>query len=194
MTRGAVLLDTRPVADYAAGHVPGALLVPLDGQYASWVGTLAGPEDTLVLIADPARIEEAVMRLARVGYENVAGVLAGGIERWRAEGRPLARLGLEAVTEAVRPGRRVLDVRRGPEWDAFHLEGATHVPLAGLSARLRERAGELDPAADWVVVCASGYRSGIACSVLERAGFERLTNAAGGMDAWQRAGRPLTMA
>lgn len=194
VARGAILLDTRAVADYAAGHVPGALLVPLDGQYASWVGTLAGPGDALVLIADGPRVEEAVMRLARVGYENVTGVLADGIERWRSEARPLARLGLEAVTEALRPGRRVLDVRRGPEWDAFHFDGAIHAPLARLPALLRERAGELAPAADWVVVCASGYRSAIACSVLERAGFKRLTNAVGGMDAWRRAGLPLPTA
>ena len=192
VAHGATLLDTRSVTDYAAGHVPGALLVPLDGQYASWVGTLAGPEDALVLITDAARAEEAVMRLARVGYENVSGVLGGGFERWRSEGRPLGYLGLEPVTEALRPGRRVLDVRRGPEWDAVHLEGATHVPLARLPELLRERAGELDPKADWVVVCASGYRSGIACSVLERAGFERLTSAVGGMDAWKRAGLPVS--
>ena len=190
VARGAILLDTRPLADYAAGHVPGALLVPLDGQYASWVGTLAGPGDALVLTADGPRVEEAVMRLARVGYDHVAGVLADGIERWRAEERPLARLALEAVTDAVRPGRRVLDVRRGPEWDAFHVEGATHVPLAQLAARARE----LDAQADWVVVCASGYRSSIACSVLERAGFGRLTNATGGMDAWRRAALPLPTA
>jgi len=184
---GAVLLDTRLAAEWAAAHVPGALLVPLDGQYASWVGTLVQPDQPLVVLADPAREEEALMRLARVGYETIAGTLAGGIERWRAEGRPVARGAQAPITEAVGSGRRVLDVRRRPEWDAFHIEGATHVPLAQLAAR----SGELDPGADWAVVCASGYRSGIACSVLERAGFRRLTNAAGGMDAWRRAGRPV---
>ena len=184
--QGAIVIDTRPVADYAAGHVPGSLLVPLDGQYASWVGTLVRPEDPLVLVAEPARAEEAVMRLARVGYENVTGLLEGGVAGWPAAGRALARIGNESIAEAVRAGRRVLDVRRGPEWEAFHLEGATHIPLAQLPAR----AGELDRGAEWAIVCASGYRSGIACSVLERAGFARLVNAAGGMDAWQRAGLP----
>ena len=183
-SRGATWLDTRPFADYAAGHVPGALLVPLDGQYASWVGTLVGPGDPLVLIAEPARAEEAVLRLSRVGYENVVGVLEGGIERWSAERLPLARTASAPVTDAIRPGRNVLDVRRAPEWSAFHVEGATHLPLA----RLPERARDLDAAAEWVVVCASGYRSGIACSVLERAGFTQLTNATGGMDTWRRAG------
>ena len=187
--RGALCVDTRSVPEYAAGHLPGTLLVPLDGQYASWVGTLAAPDVPLVLIVEPARAEEAVMRLARVGYENVAGLLEGGVARWGAEGRPLARIGIEPVTDAIRPGRRVLDVRRSPEWDGFHLEGATHIPLAQLPARARE----LDPAAEWVVVCASGYRSGIACSVLERAGFRHLTSATGGMDAWRREGRPVAV-
>ena len=182
--RGAIVLDARPFADYAAGHVPGSLHVPLDGQYASWVGTLVGPDDRLVLVSDPARTEEAVMRLARVGYENLSGVLDGGVPGWAAAGRPLQRAAAEAVIGAIRAGRRVLDVRRAPEWNDSHLEGAHHIPLAQLAAR----AGELDRGAEWVVVCASGYRSGIALSVLERAGFTRLVNAAGGMDAWRRAG------
>ena len=182
--RGAIVLDARPVADYAAGHVPGSLHVPLDGQYASWVGTLVGPDDRLVLVSDPARTEEAVMRLARVGYENLSGVLDGGVPGWAAAGRRLQRAAAEAVIGAIRAGRRVLDVRRAPEWNDSHLEGAHHIPLAQLAAR----AGELDRGAEWVVVCASGYRSGIALSVLERAGFTRLVNAAGGMDAWRRAG------
>ena len=182
--RGAIVLDARPFADYAAGHVPGSLHVPLDGQYASWVGTLVGPDDRLVPVSDPARTEEAVMRLARVGYENLSGVLDGGVPGWAAAGRRLQRAAAEAVIGAIRAGRRVLDVRRAPEWNDSHLEGAHHIPLAQLAAR----AGELDRGAEWVVVCASGYRSGIALSVLERAGFTRLVNAAGGMDAWRRAG------
>jgi len=182
--RGAIVLDARPFADYAAGHVPGSLHVPLDGQYASWVGTLVGPDDRLVLVSDPARTEEAVMRLARVGYENLSGVLDGGVPGWAAAGRRLQRAAAEAVIGAIRAGRRVLDVRRAPEWNDSHLEGAHHIPLAQLAAR----AGELDRGAEWGVVCASGYRSGIALSVLERAGFTRLVNAAGGMDAWRRAG------
>jgi hydroxyacylglutathione hydrolase len=122
-----------------------------------------------------------------VGYDRIAGMLDGRAESWRAAGLRIASTGDEPVARAVRPGRRVLDVRRRPEWDSGHIEGATHVPLAQLPGRT----GELDRAADWVVVCASGYRSGIATSVLERAGFPRVTNAAGGMDAWRRDGLPI---
>ena len=94
----------------------------------------------------------------------------------------------EPIQDAVRAGRRVLDVRRVREWEAGHIEGATHVPLS----ELPQRAPELDPAAEWLLVCASGYRSSIAASVLERAGFCRLVNGVGGMDRWRAAGMPVT--
>ncbi len=182
--KGAVVLDVRNSAEYGSAHLPGALHVSLDGQYASWVGTLVGPDESLLMVAPDARIEEAVMRLTRVGYENVVGTLDGGMKAWTAEGRLTAASPDEPIGDAIRAGRRVLDVRRAPEWEASHLEGAVHVPLH----QLPQRVAELDSSADWVVVCASGYRSTIAASVLERAGFTHVTNAAGGMDAWMRDG------
>ncbi len=186
---GATLLDTRSTEDYALGHPWGALHVALDGQYASWVGTLLTPADRIVLLADPDRVEEAAMRLARVGYENLVGWLEGGFERWRSEGRPEGVMVQEPAESALRADRRVLDVRRTPEWKSFHAEGAIHIPLAQLAAR----ASELDSSAEWAVTCAGGYRSAIAASVLERAGFKRVVNAAGGMDAYRRAGLPVTI-
>ena len=151
------------------------------------MGTLVGPEDRLLLLAAPEREEEAVMRLARVGYENVAGILDGGIDAWRSAGLPVSRVPQEPAESASRGERRVLDVRRSAEWSAFHLEDATHVPLSQLPKRL----AELDRSEEWVVLCASGFRSSIATSVLERAGFTRIVNGVGGMDAYRAAGRPL---
>jgi rhodanese-related sulfurtransferase len=161
--------------------------VSLDGQYASWVGTLVGPDARILLVVEPARAEEAVMRLARVGYENVAGILDGGVERWKAEGLPVASVAQQPVESALGSGRRVLDVRRPAEWERFHFGGATLIPLAQLPAKL----GQLDRGADWAIVCASGYRSSIAASVLERAGFTHVTNATGGMDAYLSMGLPV---
>lgn len=178
----ATVLDTRSNAAYGADHPAGALHVSLDGQYASWVGTLVDPDSALVLVADPERAEEAVLRLARVGVESVVGLLEGGPEEWRKAGVSLARIPQEPVATARRPGRRVLDVRRRREWDLFHLEDAAHIPLA----ELPNRVGELDRSAEWLVMCASGFRSGIACSVLERAGFTRVVNAVGGLDELRR--------
>ena len=127
------------------------------------------------------------MRLARVGYENVAGLLGADPTAWSAAGLPTTSVRLEPMPAAVSPGRRVLEVRRQHEREAGHIEDATHVPLAQLPARVQQLEGE----ADWVVLCASGYRSMIATSILERAGFRRISSGAGGMDAWRREGRPM---
>jgi hydroxyacylglutathione hydrolase len=185
--QGAITLDTRSGEAFAACHPAGALNVGLDGQYASWVGTLIRPDEPLLLIAQASRVEEAVMRLARVGYENVAGVLEGDMERWRAEGLPVSAMERLPVESWTVGERTVLDVRRSREWNDFHLKGATHIALA----QLPERLDELDRGAEWVVVCASGYRSSIAGSILKRAGFARVVNGTGGMDAWRAAGLPL---
>jgi hydroxyacylglutathione hydrolase len=184
---GAIVLDTRSPAAHGAAHPEGAINVGLDGQYASWVGTLVRPDDRLLVIAEPERAEEAVMRLARVGYENVVGLLEGGIERWKAEGLPVAAVAQEPAEHALRSGRHVLDVRRPGEWEMFHLKGATPIPLA----QLAERLGELDRDEEWVVVCEAGYRSSIAASLMQRAGFTRVTNATGGMDDYLRKGLPV---
>jgi hydroxyacylglutathione hydrolase len=184
---GAVIVDTRPAEQFGAAHATGSLNVPLDGQYASWVGTLLAPDQAILLIADRDRIEEAVMRLARVGYENVVGVVEGGVEGWRTAGLPVGSIALVPAASLAAPGRRVLDVRRAREWEEGHVAGATHIPLA----ELPKRVGELDRAAEWTVMCASGYRSGIAASVLERAGLTQVANAVGGLAAYRAAGLPV---
>jgi hydroxyacylglutathione hydrolase len=189
LARGAVLLDTRPAEAFAAAHPAGAIQVGLDGQYASWVGTVLRPEDELLVLAPPGRAEEAVVRLARVGYERIAGFVPDTADAWRAAALDVAATGWEPAPRAVRAGRRVLDVRRRPEWEAGHVEGAVHVSLAQLPAR----AGELERGADWVVICASGYRSAIGASLLERAGHPRVTIGAGGMDALRAASMPLAI-
>ena len=186
---GAVLLDTRAAEAFGQCHPAGALSVSLDGQYASWVGTLLRPDQDILLVTEPDRAEEAVTRLARVGYERIVGIMEGGCERWRADGLPVASTRQMPASE-LRPGdAHVLDVRRRGEWDRFHLAGATLVPLS----QLPERAKELDRTAEWSVVCATGYRSVIAASVLERAGL-RARNVTGGMDAYRRAGLPVEAA
>jgi rhodanese-related sulfurtransferase len=185
---GAVLIDTRSAEAFAECHPAGALHVGLDGQYASWVGTLVRPDQDLVLLADRDREEEAVMRLARVGYERVAGFLDGGCEAWSAAGLPSAVAKLVTlVNDGVPDGVRVLDVRRDGEWRDGHLAGAVHAPLH----RLPEQVASLDRNTEWLLVCAGGYRSIIGASILERAGFTRLRAASDGTDAWRRAGRPM---
>jgi glyoxylase-like metal-dependent hydrolase (beta-lactamase superfamily II)/rhodanese-related sulfurtransferase len=189
VAEGAVLLDVRPAAEFAALHPNGALHVGLDGQYASWVGTLVNPDQDLVLLADPEREEEAVMRLARVGYERVVGVVDGGIAAWQGAGLPVQSLDTVPIAALAEPadGRRVLDVRRDNEWRSGHLPGATHVPLHLLPKRL----AELPRDAAWTVVCGGGYRASIGASVLQSAGFRNVTAAREGVDNWRKAGMPL---
>jgi hydroxyacylglutathione hydrolase len=172
---GAVLLDTRPATVYASGHVRGSVHIGLGGQFASWAGALIGLDRDVVLLAED-QVEEARLRLARVGIDRVTGYLEVG------GGLPLVPTKQIEVQELR--GRReefcIVDVRRRPEWDAGHIEGARHLPLDNL----REGVGTLDRSQPIAVHCKGGYRSLIACSLLEGAGFEHVFNILGGYDAW----------
>jgi hydroxyacylglutathione hydrolase len=186
---GAVVLDTRPAADYGAGHLPEAMQIGLSGQLASWAGALLSPQGPLILVAeDEERVAETRTRLARVGLENVAGFLSGGILGWDAQGRPLARteqIAVDELRERLREDSalQLVDVRRPGEWQTGHIPGAISMPLHQL-AQLAEALDRERPVA---AICAGGYRSSIATSVLERLGFLKVTNVVGGMAAWTGA-------
>ncbi len=185
---GALVLDTRPAPQYGAGHVPGSMHIALSGQYASWAATLIGLDTPIMLVAeDPERLAESRMRLARVGVEKIVGCLDGGVLAWERSGRPLNQTPQVSVLDlceqlSSRPNEiQLVDVRRPMEWEAGHIAQATLKPLNQL-ARLT---GGLDPAKPVFVHCKSGYRSSIATSLLERAGFRSIVNVVGGFDAWQ---------
>lgn len=188
---GEIALDVRPGDEFAAGHVPGAVNIALSGQFASWAATVLGLAAHPVLIAaSDEQVEEARLRLARVGIEVLNGYLAGGVEGWRRAGFAAATLAQITVGELdsqlKSSGVQVLDVRRAPEWEAAHLECATCWPLDNF----RVSPPELDRALPVAVHCKSGYRSMIACSLLQRAGFNSIVNVVGGFDAWQEAKLP----
>ncbi|HEV2299720.1 MAG TPA: MBL fold metallo-hydrolase [Candidatus Acidoferrales bacterium] len=184
---GAVVLDTRPTAEYSACHVPGALHIALSGQYASWAAILLGLDSKIILVAeDPERLRESQMRLARVGIEKVAGYLDGGMLAWEKAGLQAAQvpeisvLDLARAIEEQNGNLQVIDVRKNAEWEAGHIEQACLKPLD----QLRKLLGDLDRARPIAVHCKSGYRSSIATSLLEAAGFQNLMNVTGGFDAW----------
>jgi rhodanese-related sulfurtransferase len=190
---GAIVVDVRSAAAFGAGHVPGSVHLALRGDFASWAGILLPTGSRLLLVTDDEEgVREAVTRLARVGIEGVAGYLAGGVAAWDAAGQPLGRLEQIAVDE-LRDRRTedrallVLDVRRRGEYESGHVPGALFVPLD----RLEAEAGALDPARPTAVVCAGGYRSSAASSLLRRRGFTRLANVVGGTAAWVAAGLPV---
>ena len=192
LAEGGIALDVRPGEQYAAGHVPGSINIALSGQFASWAGALLGLAARPVLIAESQEaVSEARMRLARIGLEDARGYLKGGVEAWIEAGLPLSTLpqiSVEALREKLRGGGlQVLDVRREPEWAAGHIEGAGWWPLDNFKVA----PPEIDRDVPIAVHCKGGYRSMIACSLLERAGFRNVTNMVGGFDAWQQAGLPV---
>ena len=189
--RGAVALDVRPNDQFAAGHVPGSINIALSGQFASWAGAVLGLSARPVLIAETSdQLDEARLRLARVGIEDVAGYLDGGPAAWQQLGFPLQSLPQITVEELNARLRGdaplVLDVRRESEWDAGHISGAEWYPLDRFKAALPPI--ELDRSI--AVHCAGGYRSVIACSLLQRAGYNNVINVIGGFDAWREAQLP----
>jgi glyoxylase-like metal-dependent hydrolase (beta-lactamase superfamily II)/rhodanese-related sulfurtransferase len=191
LAEGAELVDVRPVADFAAGHIPGALSIPLHPAFASWLGWLAPHDRPLVVVRDrdqdPAEI---LWQALKIGYENVAGELAGGMDGWAGARQPTATIPLTRPEQIG--GAQVLDIRQRAEFAAGHLPGAAHVELGDLPARLDEVAAGL-PAGPTVVMCGHGERAMGAASLLARAGRGDVTVLDGGPGDWAKAtGSPLS--
>ncbi len=190
---GAVLLDAREPADFAAGHLRGAVNVGLQGRFAEWGGDVMTPDREVVLVGDPALGVEAKVRLGRVGYDHVVGQLSDPAELFTS--RPdlietSSRLTIEQLAElrGLEPGLQVVDVRGPGETVAGTLPGAREIHLAVLTDSL----AAMDKAAPVVVYCESGYRSQIAASVLVEAGFADVSDLLGGYHAWENAGLPTS--
>jgi hydroxyacylglutathione hydrolase len=195
LDEGEIALDVRPGEEFAAAHVPGSVNIALSGQFATWAGTVLGLAARPVLIAgSDGQIEEARLRLARVGIEALGGYLRGGVDAWKQAG--FATVELSQITANELRGRlrrgevQVLDVRRAGEWEAGHIEQAAWWPLDNFKVS----APEIDQSTPIAVHCKSGYRSTIASSLLLRAGFTNVTNVVGGLDAWQEAKLPVVAA
>jgi glyoxylase-like metal-dependent hydrolase (beta-lactamase superfamily II)/rhodanese-related sulfurtransferase len=194
LPQDANVLDVRPGDVFAAGHVPGSICIALSGQFASWAGGILGIHSKPVLVGDTdVQIEEARLRLARVGIEDLRGYLDGGVAAWQKAGLPVAKtaqISPQELNQKLHSGSLcaadVLDVRREGEWQAGHIAEVECRALdtfpQGLPAIDKERAV--------AVHCKSGYRSIIACSLLERAGYRNVINVPGGFDAWHAAGLP----
>ena len=175
---GAAMVDVRPVGDFAAGHVPGALSVALRGSFATWLGWLLPPRQQVVVLRnldqDP---DEIVWQATKIGRDNVDAELLGGIESWAAAGLPVSTIRL--VEPGGIAGHRPLDVRLNSEFIAGHVPGAAHIELGDLSARLDDL-----PTGPLAVMCGHGERAMTAASVMERAGQRDLIAVAGGPPEW----------
>ncbi|MEQ8715487.1 MAG: MBL fold metallo-hydrolase [Cyclobacteriaceae bacterium] len=179
---GAIILDTRIPDQFEKGFVKGAYSIGLDGTFAVWVGTLFDINQKLVLVTAEGKQEESVLRLARVGFENVAGYLKGGVEAWSGAGESLETIDSikgEEISTYQAKGLTVMDVRRNPEFDTEHIEGALNVPLKDLEQNL----DKVDPEQQYLVHCLGGYRSMIASSILKRNGINNIVNVWGGWNS-----------
>jgi glyoxylase-like metal-dependent hydrolase (beta-lactamase superfamily II)/rhodanese-related sulfurtransferase len=182
---GALLLDVRPGKEYTAAHLYGSFHVGLDGNFATWCGTLLESNTAIVLIAVDGQEGEAAMRLGRIGYDNVLGYLDGGVES--LESRPdllrhTSQITAQALSERLAGNEppQIVDVRTGEEWEQAHVLGSVHIPLGELAERL----DDVPRNSNFVVHCATGYRSLVAASILERNGFTNFSDLAGGYLAW----------
>jgi hydroxyacylglutathione hydrolase len=187
---GAVLVDARPVADYAPAHVPGAVSIPLRAQFATWLGWLVPADTPIIVVRNPDQdLAELIWQAVNIGVERIVGELAGGTDTWAAAGHPTAGTRLLGPAE-IDERHRVLDVRQDAEFTAGHLPGAVHVELGSLA----QTAAAL-PDAPTVVMCGHGERAAGAASLLERAGHRDVAVLEGGPDDWSDAtGRDLVRA
>jgi rhodanese-related sulfurtransferase len=186
---GAQVLDTREPTMFAASHLADSINIGLVGQYATWAGTLLSHDTPVVIIADPGMERDSALRLGRIGFDNVAGFLAGGLAALADRPELIRR------TERLSPGvladrlsashpPLVLDVRNVDEREASAISGSVHIPLNQLTRRL----DEIPRDRPVVIHCAGGYRSSTAASLLQRAGVD-VSELAGGIAAWE-SGRP----
>jgi glyoxylase-like metal-dependent hydrolase (beta-lactamase superfamily II)/rhodanese-related sulfurtransferase len=191
MEQGVPALDVRAPEKFAAGHIPGSINIALSGQFATWAGTLLGVAAKPILLADSdEQISEARVRLARVGIDAEPGHLSECTEKWTIAGYLLATVQQISVHDLRekqdQDNLQVVDVRREAEWKSGHIKGSELCPLDKFAKQIPW----LPDHVPTMVHCKSGYRSMIACSLLQKAGYPNVVNVVGGFDAWAEAKYP----
>ncbi len=179
---GGQVVDVRPVADYAAGHIPGSLAIPLRDAFATWLGWLVpDPTTPVIIVAGPGQdLGEVIWQALKIGYENLAGSLAGGVPAWQSAGNPVTATPLHAPGEVNPAG--VIDVRQASEYASGHLPGARNIELGALASQAASVQGR-----PVVAMCGHGERAVTAASVLEQAGHHSVAVLAGGPPDWSAA-------
>ncbi len=180
-----VVIDVRPVAQYGAGHVPNSINIGLGGQFASWAGTLITVGTPIAIVAETEeQVDEAVMRLARVGEESVKGFIL--IAEYAGDKKTVEQIPVDQVNQKLNDNIQFVDVRRPAEHAAGHAAKTMNIPLDKLSREI----DRLDPDKPTYIICQGGYRSSLGTSILENAGFKQVYNTTGGTKAWLDAGLP----
>ncbi|MGD9131902.1 MAG: MBL fold metallo-hydrolase [Candidatus Bathyarchaeota archaeon] len=186
------IIDTRTPVAFGGSHVKGSYSLPPSRlSNVGWIEDYNKP--ILLVVEDPEALDFAVRNLLRLGLDNFAGYLLGGVEAWYKHALPLEKTNLITVHELKnmldeKQELTVLDVRRENEWNEGHIKGAFRIYLG----HLPNQTDKLDPKKPVVVICKTGKRSSFGTSILLKAGFEKVYNCLGGIDAWKKSGFPLT--
>lgn len=185
----AIILDTRDAQTFAKAFIPKSYNIGLDGSFANWVGTtIIDLKQPILIIAEEGREEEAVKRLARIGFDNTLGYLTGGMKAWMLAGREIDAILSISAGELVHKMQKeevnVVDVRRASEYHSEHIENAINIPLD----YLKDSEFKIDKNKTYYVHCRSGYRSMVFISILRAKGYKNLMDVKGGIEAVKENG------
>ncbi|WP_288791021.1 MBL fold metallo-hydrolase [uncultured Elizabethkingia sp.] len=177
---GALILDTRPAAEFHKGFIPQSVNIGVKGDFAPWVGAMiVDVKQPLLLVTDEGSEEEVITRLSRVGFDNVLGYLKGGVSAWQSAGKEtdsVDRITPEEFAQRYREYVKIIDVRKEGEYAAEHIADAYSRPLAYINTWIKD----IDPKEHFFLHCAGGYRSMIAASILQARGYRNFTEVEGG--------------
>lgn len=185
LASGAEVVDVRPVADFATAHLPGSVSIALRPVFATWLGSLLPDDTPLVMVFNPDQDPAEILGQAhKIGYDQIAGELDGGLASWVAAGEPTGSIPLVRADALIYlpEGERVLDIRQATEFAAGHIPGADHVELGELTTGAADQ-----PTQPTVVMCGHGERAMGAASLLARAGHRDVSVLDGGPDDWAEA-------
>jgi glyoxylase-like metal-dependent hydrolase (beta-lactamase superfamily II)/rhodanese-related sulfurtransferase len=188
----ALILDTRAPDVFAKGFIPNSINIGLDGSFAMWVGEMiADIKQEILLVTEPEREEEAIIRLSRVGYDNTIGYLQGGFEAWKNENKEIdhvERISASELENKHKENPIIIDVRKQSEFDSEHVVNAINIPLN----QINQRFSEIPSEQNFIVHCAGGYRSMIAASILNSRGYHNFVDVEGGMAEILKTATPKT--
>jgi glyoxylase-like metal-dependent hydrolase (beta-lactamase superfamily II)/rhodanese-related sulfurtransferase len=184
IAKGALVVDSRTADDFEKGFIPTSINFGLNGQYAIWAGTLIDIHQPIILVTKEGQEHDSILRLARVGFENVKGYLKGGVSSWKENLDSVKSIAAEDMKIEMQKGCQIMDVRKPGEWAVAHVKGASFLPLAGMPSNFKS----LDKNKTYIVHCGGGYRSMTAISLMKRDGFNNLINVYGGFGSIQNAG------
>lgn len=186
---GTQVVDVRDSLEFAGAHLRGSINIGIDGKYATWAGTILDKARPIIVVADADRIEEAVVRLGRIGFDRVEGYLKDGLEALREHPELVAQTGriTAGEVEGLDGPVTTVDVRTPKEWQAGHIKGSVNIPLNHLAKRV----DELPHDGHVIVHCQGGYRSSIAASLLQQVGRDNVIDLVGGYQGWVRSGLPV---